>query len=155
MKRTRYSKRDVTHNEVIKAMKSRMGGYFKDQNGGHHAHLLGLPVDAIDLYKVGGGIPDWLVYVSWLPVMIEIKNPERTLSKKSKQDERIYINGRFTPDEIEFANNFHGLRVVMFEQNEIFDYLCKLARFVIDTEHELTLHMSDSYRSVFFQNMIN
>lgn len=151
MKRTRYSHRDKTHTELVKAMKSRMGGYWRDENGAHHAHLMGLPVDAYDMYKAGSGFPDWLVYVSWLAVVIEIKNldgkphglPERTKKGALRK-------GFYTPDEILFTQQFHGIRRTFTEQNEIYDFLCQVAQFVLDTESEISKSWLKSYRELFF-----
>lgn len=143
-------KRDKTHSELIKAMKNRMGGYWRDENGGHHAHLLGLTVDAFDLYKVGSGVPDWLVFVGWLAVFIEIKNPERVLSKKSTPQKQIIIQGRFTPDEREFMRNFHGIRRTLYEQNEIYDFLLSVARLVGDADDILAGRLPKSYMQIFF-----
>lgn len=135
------TKRDKNHKALIDAMRNRCGGYWRDENGAHHANLMGLTVDAYDMHKAGSGFPDWIMFISWLAISVEIKNPERTISKRAaKQGKRAYIHGRFTDDEQEFARNFHGLRVVGFEQNELYDMLCDAARFVLAIDDMISGH---------------
>lgn len=135
------NKRDKNHKELIGALRNRCGGYHRDENGAHHANLKGLRVSAYDMYKAGSGFPDWIVFVSWLAICVEIKNPERTISKRAaKQGRQAFIRGRFTDDEILFNQNFNGLRFTMFEQNEIYDLLCKAAQFVLAVDDMLSGH---------------
>lgn len=126
-------RRDKTHAELIGALRNRCGGYWRDENGAHHAHIKGLCVDAYDMHKAGSGFPDWIVFVSWLAIGIEIKNKD---GRRSREDAK----GFYTPAEEIFIKSFHGLRVTAYEQNEIYDLLCKAAQFVLAVDDMLAGH---------------
>ncbi len=144
--------RDKTHDEMVKAMKNRMGGYWRDENGAHHAYLLGLPVDAYDMYKAGSGFPDFIVFVSWCAVAIEIKNPEgkRPSEKTKKGQARL---GFYTPAEDIFMQNFHGLRRTCTEQNEIYGELREVALMLLKLEDLTADALPPEYARVFFPKM--
>lgn len=138
--------RDKNHDLVIKAMKARMGGYERDTNGAHHANLKGLRVSAFDMHKAGSGFPDWLIFVSWFAVTVEIKN-EETLKKKGKAG--------YETSQYLFASKFKGIRKVITEQNQLYDYLCEIATLVHDLEDLASSHASLSYIKAFFPKAID
>lgn len=152
--RNHPAKRDKNHGELVKAFKSRCGGYYRDENGTHHANLMGLCVDAYDMHRTGAGFPDWLVFVSWMAVAIEIKNPDgRTRGAEQTQAGTLRA-GYYTDDEIAFMRGFHGVRRTCTEQNEIYDVLCQVARFVSDADDLLGAKLSPDYLKLFFPRVM-
>lgn len=131
------TKRDANHNLIPQIMKYRMGGYFKDANGVHYAHLDGLTVSAYDMAKVGRGLPDWLVCVSWLTVFIEIKNIEGR-------------GVRYTPAEDVFNSSHHVIYRMFTNGDDAYDFLKSIARLVNDLEDLASRELPLSYMQTFF-----
>lgn len=147
--RNHPANRDKKHDELVHAMKTRMGGYWRDENGAHHANLLGLPVDAYDMYKAGRGFPDFIVFVSWCAVAIEIKTPE-THTRRKMTMKQTRMHALMTDAEIVFMQHFHGLRRVCTEQNEIYGELREIALMLLKLEDVTADALPPEYVKVFF-----
>lgn len=120
-------------------MRDRMGGYWhpKPADGSHYANLLGLPVCAYDMYKRGAGFPDWIVFVSYFCVTIEVKNLEGR-------------GMRFTPDEERFQKHFRGVYKVFTTEEEVYEFLLFVAKEVLYIEEEMAAKFPKEYARVFF-----
>lgn len=134
------SNRDDNHSIVSDALKNRCGGFHKDEVGVLHAYLKGLPICAVDMHKAGNGFPDWIVFVSWLAIPIEVKNHETM---------RIKGKAGFTAAELIFKNEFTGIYRVCYEQNEVYELLCDFADLVLWLEGQAE-KLPDEYVRAFF-----
>lgn len=163
-KRFPYQSKDKSHAEVPKALKHRCGGYWQDKElGHHHAYLDGLPVAAYDMSARGNGYPDFEVWVSWLGIMFEVKNPREvkreTANKgqfKQQYNDRQYYFRRLEPTEVKFAAHHPGLIAIVSDYNQVYEWLRLVADFVLYCEGLAQDETSARpLMALFFPNAVN
>lgn len=147
---------DKNHLEVPKALKDRCGGYWKNPDLPHHyAHLKGLHVCAYDTHGVGNGFPDWEVWVSWLCMGFEVKQ-ERPAEKtktnsgqfQTKLTDDEYYRAQLEDSELFYHRHHSGLIAVVWDRNQVYEWLNAMADFVLYCEHKA--EASDELLALFF-----
>lgn len=131
-------KRDKNHQEVIKALRDRCGGFERDKEHGHYyANLHGLRVACYDMHTRGQGFPDFEIWVSWLCVLLEVKQErvvkaEQANSGQFKQilSDHEYYYRQLEDTEKDFHAAHPGLLFIVWDSNQVYDILCLMADFV-------------------------
>lgn len=131
--------------EIVGALKNRLAGYWQDKKypKWHYANFRGLKVALYDKNKVGEGYPDADLWVSWLCVPLEVKQ-ERPVYKAPKQgggktpqlSDEQYYRAQLEDTEVFFRNHHTGLTMIVWEQNQVYDLICKMADLIFWLEGE-------------------
>lgn len=129
--------------EIVGALKYRCGGYWQDRKfpKWHYANHRGLQIALYDLNKVGEGHPDCDLFVSWLSVKLEVKQerpayvaPKQGGGKKPVLTDDEYYRAQLEGTEIFFRNHHPGLSFIVWEQNQVYELICKMADLVFWVE---------------------
>lgn len=146
--------------EIIGALKNRCGGYYRDKAypQWHYANHRGLRVALYDLNKVGQGHPDADLWVSWLCVKLEVKQerpPVTTKGTKGRHtevmDDDQYYRAQLEETEVFFRNNHTGLYMIVWEQNQVYELICRMADLVFWVEEQAALPTQGrEFLSLFF-----
>lgn len=136
------SKADKNFSEIIKCLKERCGGAWKDPAfPWWYAHLRGLRVCAYDLNKVGSGFPDCEIWVSWLCMQFEVKQerivkPEQNNAGqfKTQLTDEEYYRAQLEDTEVFYRLHHSSIVPIVFDRNQIFDWLNIMVDFVLYVE---------------------
>lgn len=132
------SKPDKNFNEVIRCLKYRCAGYWKDKNYPHHyANLKGLPVCAYDTNNMGRGFPDVEIWVSWFCLHFEVKQERPPVSKEGTPGRHTevmsddeYYRAQLEDSEVFFRLHHSSVVPIVWDRNQIYEWLCLMADFV-------------------------
>jgi|SRR5581483_549073 len=131
-------KPDKNRKEVINALRDRCGGFERDREHGHYyANLRGVRVACYDMNKRGQGFPDFEVWVSWLGVLLEVKQEREVKTKgdhpgqfKQVYNDREYYYRQLDDAEKTFHAAHPGLLFIVWDSNQVYDILSMMVDFV-------------------------
>lgn len=150
-------RKDKTHFVVRDAIKNRCGGYWRDADYPlfHYANLQGLRVVAYDFHKIGGGVPDWLVFVGTFAIYFEVKaeREERkdTRGRKRVLNDKEYYFAQLEPAEKFFYAHHPSITAIVWDQNQVYDWLVLCANYV--NLQEAKFDKSKEFLELFFPKL--
>lgn len=158
--RRAVTRQDKNHNEVIAALRDRCSGYCKDKELGHHyANLRGLKLCAYDTHGVGQGFGDWTVFVSWMCLQFEVKQPRKEYKAPAQGGGKIqsltddeYYYSMLEPTEKKFRIHHSGIIVTVWDREQVYQWLCAAADFVLYCEGQSD--QQPELLTLFFPNVI-
>lgn len=150
------SKPDKNFNEVIRCLKDRCAGYWKDKEYPHHyAHLKGLDVCAYDTNKMGNGFPDVEIWVSWMCLQFEVKQERPPTAEQGAKGRHTvimtddeYYRAQLEETEVFFRRHHSSIIPIIWDRNQLYEWLCAMADFVLYCEGQA--EGSDELLALFF-----